>query len=379
MLRRVLSAPVRSLNRFASSASFDFNPCILHDIAADAGPPTSGNVTAEEAVKYYTQMQTIRRMELKADQLYKQKVIRGFCHLYDGQEACCVGMENAIEETDDVITSYRAHGWTYVRGIPVKEVLAELFGRDLGCSRGRGGSMHMYADNFFGGNGIVGAQVPLGAGLAWNQKYTKNNGISISIYGDGAASQGQIFEAYNLSKLWKLPAIFVCENNQYGMGTSVDRHSASTEFYKRAGYIPGILVDGMDVVAVREATKWAKQFVLENGPLLIELKTYRYHGHSMSDPGTSYRSRDEVQAMKKTGDPITGFRKRCIDAGLMTADQVKSIDKEVKKIIEAETGEALSSPEPPMDSIAHNIVKSATPFKVRSCNSHATYEHNVNL
>lgn len=237
----------------------------------------------------------------------------------------------------------------------------------------------MYADNFFGGNGIVGAQVPLGAGLAWNQKYTKNNGISISIYGDGAASQGQIFEAYNLSKLWKLPAIFVCENNQYGMGTSVDRHSASTEFYKRAGYIPGILVDGMDVVAVREATKWAKEFVLKNGPLLIELKTYRYHGHSMSDPGTSYRSRDEVQAMKKTGDPITGFRKRCIDAGLMSADQVKSIDKEVKKIIEAETGEALSSPEPPMESIAHNIVKSATPFKVRSCNSHATYEHNVNL
>merc|ERR1711892_911272 len=166
----------------------------------------------------------------QADQLYKQKVIRGFCHLYDGQEACCVGMEAAIKPTDDVITSYRAHGWTYIRGISVASVLAELFGRELGCADGKGGSMHMYSDNFYGGNGIVGAQVPLGAGLAWNQQYTGNGGISISCYGDGASSQGQLYEAYNLSKLWKLPAIFVCENNQYGMGTSVDRHSASTEF-----------------------------------------------------------------------------------------------------------------------------------------------------
>merc|ERR1711915_336761 len=329
--------------RAASSATFDVKPYDLHKI--ENGPSFEGlELTKEDGLEYYKQMQTIRRMELKADQLYKQKVIRGFCHLYDGQEACCVGMENAIEETDDVITSYRAHGWTYMRGIPVSGVLAELFGRDLGCADGKGGSMHMYSDNFYGGNGIVGAQVPLGAGLAWNQQYTNNGGISISLYGDGAASQGQLYEAYNLSKLWNLPAIFVCENNQYGMGTSTDRHSASTEFYKRAGYLPGMLVDGMDIVAVREATKWAKAWTLKNGPLMMELKTYRYHGHSMSDPGTSYRTRDEVQNMKKTLDPITSFRKRCLDAGLMTADQIKSIDKEVKKLIEEETEKALSSP-----------------------------------
>merc|ERR1712227_268026 len=370
---RINKIPVRA----ASEATFEFGACPMYLL--EEGPPTTGVVTTEEAVHYYRQMQVIRRMELKADQLYKQKVIRGFCHLYDGQEACCVGMENAIDKGDDVITSYRAHGWTYVRGIAVSEVLAELFGRDLGCARGRGGSMHMYADGFYGGNGIVGAQVPLGAGLAWNQQYTGNGGISISIYGDGAASQGQLYEAFNMSKLWNLPAIFVCENNQYGMGTSVDRHSASTEFYKRAGYIPGILVDGMDIVAVREATKWAKAWTLKNGLLMMELKTYRYHGHSMSDPGTSYRTRDEVQNMKKTLDPITSFRKRCLDAGLLTTDQIKSIDKEVKKLIEEETEKALSSPEPPIHEIAHNIVKSDKAFPVRSCSNFAHYQHNVNL
>jgi len=345
----------------------------------DQAPPTESEVTPETAVKYYTQMQTIRRMELKADQLYKQKVIRGFCHLYDGQEACCVGMEAAIKPTDDVITSYRAHGWTYIRGISVASVLAELFGRELGCADGKGGSMHMYSDNFYGGNGIVGAQVPLGAGLAWNQQYTGNGGISISCYGDGASSQGQLYEAYNLSKLWKLPAIFVCENNQYGMGTSVDRHSASTEFYKRAGYLPGMLVDGMDILAVKEATAFAKKYVLEHGPIMMELKTYRYHGHSMSDPGTSYRTRDEVQAIKKKIDPITSFRQKCFDAGLLTVDQVKAIDKEVKKHIEEETEKALSSPEPSMDKIADHITKSATPYKVRACHQHASHTMRANL
>lgn len=239
--------------------------------------------------------------------------------------------------------------------------------------------MHMYADGFYGGNGIVGAQVPLGAGLAWNQKYTDNGGIAISIYGDGAASQGQMYEAFNMAKLWELPAIFVCENNQYGMGTSMERHSASTEFYKRAGYIPGILVDGMDVIAVREATRFAKEHALKTGPIMIELKTYRYHGHSMSDPGTSYRTRDEVQNMKKTVDPITSFRKRCVDAGLLTADQIKTIDKEVKKHIEEETEKALSSPEPALSEIANNITKTATPYNVRSCTSFAQFEHAANI
>jgi len=376
MLRRGLNITAQ-VQRWASQATLECSPATMYLL--ETAPPTEATLTAEEAVKYYTEMQTIRRMELKADQLYKQKVIRGFCHLYDGQEACCVGMENAILPTDDVITSYRAHGWTYMRGISVAGVLAELFGRELGCADGKGGSMHMYSDNFYGGNGIVGAQVPLGAGLAWNQQYTNNGGISISLYGDGAASQGQLYEAYNLSKLWNLPAIFVCENNQYGMGTSVDRHSASTEFYKRAGYLPGMLVDGMDVLAVREATKFAKEYVLKNGPIMIELKTYRYHGHSMSDPGTSYRTRDEVQSMKKKSDPITSFRAKCLEAGLLTNDQIKTIDKEVKKHIEEETEKALSSPEPSMSTIADHITKTSTPYQVRACHQFASHTHHANL
>merc|ERR1711970_443844 len=350
MLRRVLGS-----SRAASSAIFDCKPCDLHKF--ESGPPSTNiELTKEDGLNYYKTMQTIRRMELKADQLYKQKVIRGFCHLYDGQEACAVGMEAALTPEDSVITSYRAHGWTFTRGAKPSAILAELFGRELGCAKGKGGSMHMFAPNFYGGNGIVGAQVPMGAGIAFAHKYRGEKQVSVALYGDGAANQGQIFEAYNIAQLWKLPCIFVCENNQYGMGTSNSRSSASIDYYSRGDYIPGLRVDGMDVLAVREATKFAKEYAINEGPVVMELKTYRYHGHSMSDPGTSYRTRDEVKAVRQASDPITSLRDKMIDAELATKEEFKAMDKEIKNYIENETEIALASPEPPMSELGTDIL-----------------------
>uniref|UniRef100_A0AAY4F0L5 Pyruvate dehydrogenase E1 component subunit alpha, testis-specific form, mitochondrial n=1 Tax=Denticeps clupeoides TaxID=299321 RepID=A0AAY4F0L5_9TELE len=281
--RLVVSA--RSYADFTPQVSFDIKRCDVHRL--DQGPPDKTVLTREQGLQYYRTMQVMRRMELKADQLYKQKIIRGFCHLYDGQEACAVGIEAGIKPDDHLITAYRAHGYTYTRGVPVKEILAELTGRKGGVAKGKGGSMHMYAKHFYGGNGIVGAQVPLGAGVALACKYHGNSQVCVALYGDGAANQGQIFESYNMAALWKLPCIFICENNKYGMGTSVERASANTDYYKRGDFIPGIRVDGMDVLCVREATKFAADYCRSGkGPILMELQTYRYHGHSMSDPGS---------------------------------------------------------------------------------------------
>merc|ERR1712029_754789 len=264
----------------------------------DDGPSTNTTLTRDEALRLYKEMVTIRRLETASANLYKEKAIRGFCHLCSGQEAVYSGI-------------VAAHGFTHALGVSVLGVLAELTGRKSGCVRGKGGSMHMYAPNFFGGNGIVGAQVPLGAGLAFAHKYKGDGGVSFSLYGDGAAQQGQVFEAYNMAKLWDLPAVFICENNGYGMGTSQERSSASQTFYTKGDYIPGIWVDGMDVLAVREATKFATEHCSSGkGPLVFEIATYRYHGHSMSDPGTSYRTREEIQEVRHNRDPITGFREK---------------------------------------------------------------------
>merc|ERR1712168_1663147 len=347
-----------------NSHNFKTQKYDLHKL--DSGPSQDVTLTKDDALHFYKQMQIIRRMELKADQLYKQKVIRGFCHLYDGQEACCVGIEAALTPKDSVITAYRAHGWTYIRGVSVSSVIAELCGRKLGCAKGKGGSMHMYNYNFFGGNGIVGAQVPLGAGVAFAHKYRGDKNVCISLYGDGAANQGQIFESYNMAKLWKLPAIFVCENNQYGMGTSVDRSSATTAYYTRGHYIPGIRVDGMDILAVREATKFAKEYAVENGPIVMEFVTYRYHGHSMSDPGTSYRTRDEVKQMRQNYDPISTLRDKMVDAGMITKQEAKKIDLSAKEHVELETALALESQEPELEELANDIYITDVPLAVRS-------------
>jgi len=343
-------------------------PFDLHKLPE--GPSLQVSCTKEEALDYYKKMQSIRRLETTAGNLYKDKQIRGFCHLYSGQEAVCVGMKAAMDANDSVITAYRAHGWTYIMGIPLLGVLAELTGRISGCAKGKGGSMHMYAKNFYGGNGIVGAQIPLGAGIALKHKYLNEPNVCIAAYGDGAANQGQVFEAYNMAKLWKLPVIFVCENNGYAMGTSVNRGSASTDFYTRGDYVPGIRVDGMDVLGVREATRFARQFALKNGPILMEMVTYRYSGHSMSDPGTSYRKREEVQEVRQKRDPITTFSKRLTEHNVATPEELKAIDDDVRAEMSKVEQQALSDPELEVGELYNNIYINPSPdHKVRGCDN----------
>merc|ERR1712183_1262497 len=353
------------IKEIATEATFDWQPYKLHKL--DEGPATSSTVSRDEALRIYREMVTIRRMETAAANLYKEKAIRGFCHLCSGQEAVYSGMQAGIRDQDSIITSYRAHGFTYVMGVPVLGVLAELTGRKSGVVRRKGGSMHMYAKNFYGGNGIVGAQVPLGAGIAFAHQYKGDGGVNFSLYGDGAANQGQVAEAFNLAALWGLPSVFICENNHYGMGTSEDRHAASSEFFKRGDYIPGILIDGMDVLAVREAIRFAIDYctVQKKGPLVYEISTYRYHGHSMSDPGTSYRTREEVQNMRQTRDPITGFRERLVNADLATLSELKSIEVDVKKKVDEDVKKARSDAEIEVDELFYDMYEHNLQGKIR--------------
>ncbi|XP_058522689.1 pyruvate dehydrogenase E1 component subunit alpha, testis-specific form, mitochondrial [Ochotona princeps] len=375
MVSRVLSGVTRKPARrvlvascnYSSDAMFEIKKCDLYLL--DEGPPLTAVLTREDGLRYYRMMRVVRRMELKADQLYKQKFIRGFCHLCDGQEACCVGLEAGINASDHVITSYRAHGVCYTRGLSVRSILAELTGRRGGCAKGKGGSMHMYAKNFYGGNGIVGAQVPLGAGIALACKYRGNKEICLALYGDGAANQGQIAEAYNMAALWKLPCIFICENNLYGMGTSVERAAASGDYYRRGHFIPGLRVDGMDILCVREATRFAAEYCRSGkGPILMELQTYRYHGHSMSDPGVSYRTREEIQKVRSKSDPIMLLQERMVNSKLASIEELKEIDAEVRKDIDDAAQFATTEPEPLVEELGHHIYHSNPPFEVRGAN-----------
>ncbi|OJJ64509.1 hypothetical protein ASPSYDRAFT_54030 [Aspergillus sydowii CBS 593.65] len=312
-------------------------------------PPYSIETTKNQLKQLYHDMVMIRRMELAADALYKDRKIRGFCHLSTGQEAVAVGIEHGITREDKLITAYRAHGMTLMRGGTVKSIIAELLGRRAGISFGKGGSMHMFCESFFGGNGIVGASVPLGAGIAFAQQYDDKRNVTINLFGDGAANQGQVHEAFNMAKLWDLPVIFGCENNKYGMGTSAERSSASTEYYKRGQYIPGLRVDGMDVLAVLSAIKHGKEYVQAgNGPLLYEYATYRFAGHSMSDPGTAYRSREELKT-ERENDPISSFRAKLINWDVFSEDQAREIDRAVRKKVNDEVAEAEASPEPELN------------------------------
>ena len=292
--------------------------------------------TPEQELEAYRQMLMIRRFEEKAGQLYGMGFIGGFCHLYIGQEAVVVGMQMAISEGDQVITTYRDHGHMLACGMDPKGVMAELTGRQGGYSRGKGGSMHMFSreKNFYGGHGIVGASVPLGSGLAFANKYRGNDRVCLTYFGDGAANQGQVYESFNMAKLWELPVIYVIENNKYGMGTSIERSSATTDFSQRGVSfdIPGEQVDGMDVRAVKAAGDKAVERAREGGgPYILEMLTYRYRGHSMSDPA-KYRSREEVQKVRKESDPIEQVKKRLIADGISTEDELKALDKEVKAI-----------------------------------------------
>ncbi|EGN95892.1 hypothetical protein SERLA73DRAFT_155145 [Serpula lacrymans var. lacrymans S7.3] len=310
-------------------------------------PSFEVEVKKDELMSMYKDMQTMRRMEMAADALYKAKLIRGFCHLAIGQEAVAVGLEYGITPKDRVITAYRCHPFAVMRGGTIKGVIAELLGRQAGMSHGKGGSMHIFTPSFFGGNGIVGAQVPVGAGIAFAQKYLGNNTATFALYGDGASNQGQVFEAFNMAKLWNLPAVFVCENNKYGMGTSAERSSSNTEYFTRGDKIPGLQVNGMDIIATRNAVQYARKWVTEgNGPLLMEFVTYRYGGHSMSDPGTTYRTREEVQRMRSTQDPIRGLQRYIEEWGLASEQELKQLDKNAKAEVDEAVEEAKQSPEP---------------------------------
>ena len=307
----------------------------------------------------YEQMILIRRFEEKAGQLYGMGHIGGFCHLYIGQEAVVVGMQSVAKKEDSVVTSYRDHGHMLACGMESRGVMAELTGRKDGYSRGKGGSMHMFSreKNFYGGHGIVAAQVPIGAGLAFAHKYKGDGGVNMAYLGDGAANQGQVYETFNMSALWKLPIIFVIENNQYGMGTSVSRAAAGLDLADRgkAYGIPGLQVDGMDVLAVRAAAREALDYCRSGkGPYILEMKTYRYRGHSMSDPA-KYRTRDEVDAMRKQHDSIEQLRDLLLREGVDEAG-LKQIDKKVKGVVMDAADFALASPEPELDELFTDIL-----------------------
>jgi pyruvate dehydrogenase E1 component alpha subunit len=322
--------------------------------------PVPYEATKDELLKFYRDMLLIRRFEEKAGQLYGLGLIGGFCHLYIGQEAVAIGLQSALTPgKDSVITGYRDHGHMLAYGIDPNVIMAELTGRAAGISRGKGGSMHMFSTDhkFYGGHGIVGAQVSLGAGLAFGHKYSGDGGICLAYFGDGASNQGQVYESFNMAELWKLPIIFVIENNQYAMGTSVNRASAEDQLYRRGESfrIPGIQVDGMDVLAVRGAAEVAIDWVRSGkGPVLLEMKTYRYRGHSMSDPA-KYRSRDEVQAVREKSDPIDGAKDDLLKMGV-TEDDLKVIEKEIRAIVNASAEFAEQAPEPDLAELYTDVL-----------------------
>ncbi len=311
---------------------------------------TPPDLTKDQEVKAFRDMLLIRRFEEKAGQMYGMGLIGGFCHLYIGQEAVVVGMQMSLKDGDQVITGYRDHGHMLACGMEAKGVMAELTGRRGGYSKGKGGSRHMFSveKGFFGGHGIVAAQVPLGTGLAFANKYRGNDNVSLTYFGDGAANQGQVYESFNMAKLWKLPVIYIIENNQYGMGTSVARASATTKLATRgiAHGIDGEQVDGMDIRAVKaageKAVKWCRE---GNGPLILEMLTYRYRGHSMSDPA-KYRPKEEVDKYRTEHDPIEQVRARLLQKKWSTEDALKKIDTEVRLVVNEAAEFATSDPEP---------------------------------
>ncbi len=320
---------------------------------------TPDAVGATAMLTMHRDMLLIRRFEEKAGQLYGMGLIAGFCHLYIGQEAVVVGMQAAIEDGDQVITGYRDHGHMLACGMDPKGVMAELTGRIGGYSRGKGGSMHMFSreKNFFGGHGIVGAQVPIGTGLAFSNKYKDNGRICLTYFGDGAANQGQVYESFNMAKLWGLPVVYVIENNQYAMGTSVQRSSSETHLCRRGASfgIQGEEVDGMDVLAVLASGRAAAAHARAGDPFILEMKTYRYRGHSMSDPA-KYRTREEVQDYREHHDPIKMAEAKILEAGFADEAQLKAVDKDIRAIVSDAADFAQTSPEPPESDLYTDIL-----------------------
>ena len=357
-------------------------------------PPYTMDTTKKELKQMYYDMVAVRRMEMAADRLYKEKKIRGFCHLSTGQEAVAVGIEHAITKMDHLITAYRCHGFAFMRGGTVRSIIGELLGRREGIAYGKGGSMHMFSTGFYGGNGIVGAQVPVGAGIAFANHYEDKDNVTLALYGDGASNQGQVFEAFNMAKLWNLPIIFGCESeiailliwvteandvadNKYGMGTAANRAAAMTDYYKRGQYIPGLKVNGMDVLAVKAAVQYGKEWCRNgNGPLVYEYVTYRYGGHSMSDPGTTYRTREEIQRMRSTNDPIAGLKQKLLDWEVTSEEELKGIDKEARSHVDEEVAAAenMAVPEATQDVLFEDIyVRGSEPQFLRGRTPEESY------
>ena len=322
------------------------------------GSNSKSDPSVEDLQKLYRDMLLIRRFEEKAGQLYGMCLIGGFCHLYIGQEAVVTGITSVQEPQDTVVTSYRDHAHMLACDMDPKGIMAELTGREGGYSRGKGGSMHMFSKEkgFFGGHGIVGASTAIGTGLGFAHKYKEDGGVAVAYMGDGASNQGQVAECYNMAALWDLPVLFVIENNQYGMGTSVKRSSAGTLYRRGEGYgIPGEQVDGMDVFAVQDAARQALDYIRTgNGPYILEVLTYRYRGHSMSDPA-KYRSKDEVKTMKDDRDPITAIKDMLQEKGVEEAE-IKEIDKEIKEIVKEAAEFAQESPEPHPDELWTDVL-----------------------
>jgi pyruvate dehydrogenase E1 component alpha subunit len=332
-----------------------------------SAPPVASNqpnmpqFSKEEEILAFREMMLIRRFEEKAGQLYGMGLIGGFCHLYIGQEAVVVGMQMASKQGDQVITGYRDHGHMLVTGMEARGVMAELTGRRGGYSRGKGGSMHMFSKEkqFYGGHGIVGAQVALGTGLGFANKYRGDGSVSLAYFGDGAANQGQVYESFNMAELWKLPVVYVIENNRYAMGTAVARASAQTDFSKRgiSFGIPGEQVDGMDVRAVREAGHRAIEHARSGeGPYILEMQTYRYRGHSMSDPA-KYRTKEEVERYKMEHDPIDMVRERILGSRFATEDELKKIETDIRAVVNDAAEFATNDPEPDAAELYTDILK----------------------
>ena len=327
----------------------------------DGDQPRIATFTKEQELEAYREMLLIRRFEEKAGQMYGMGLIGGFCHLYIGQEAVVVGMQMALKHGDQVITGYRDHGHMLACQMDAKGVMAELTGRRGGYSKGKGGSMHMFSveKHFYGGHGIVGAQVSLGTGLAFANKYRGNDNVALTYFGDGAANQGQVYESFNMAELWKLPVIYVIENNRYAMGTAVHRSSAQQDFSKRgvSFNIPGEQVDGMDVRAVKaagdKAVKWCRE---GNGPYILEMQTYRYRGHSMSDPA-KYRTREEVEKIRNENDPIEQVRKRLLEKKWSSEDELKATDANVRAIVNEAAEFATNDPEPDPSELYTDILR----------------------
>lgn len=328
-------------------------------------------VTPEDLVKKWKELYLIRRMENKILELYQDRHIFGFCHLCNGQEAIYVGMEGALNFNDMLVTAYRDHANAYLRGISIYEIFCEMMSKKDGSSKAKGGSMHFYnkKTNFYGGNGIVGAQVPLGAGLAFSLKYKKNTeNVAVTLYGDGGANQGQVYEAANLARIWNLPTIFVCENNHVAMGTVTNEHTGDENFHKKLPNIPGMKVFGQNVFEIEQAFALAKAYAVKKGPIVININTYRYAGHSVSDPGYTYRVPEEYEIWKTERDPVANTREAIIKNGVMTEKEVKVIEKEIKNMIHNEAKRAIESEKAPMTFLYEDVYHPDTKNFIRSVN-----------